>query len=105
MVHEGLEGSRSIGESHWHDQELESAIAHLESCLPLMAHCDTNIVEASVEVEIGVDLRASQLVEEVGDEWNWVPILSSNLVEVPEVHTELQGTILLLHKENWGTAW
>src|SRR5882724_12065895 len=105
MVHEGLERSGSIGKSHWHDQELEGAVARSESCLPLVACCDTNIVVASTEVELGVDLRAAQLVEEVGDEWNRVPILSSNLVEVLEIYTESQGTVLLLCKENWGTAW
>src|SRR5882724_9562179 len=105
MVHEGLEHSGSIGKSHWHDQELERAIVHSESGLPLVARCDANIVVASAEVEFGVDLHTAQLVEEVGDEWNRVLILSSNLVEVPEVHTESQGTVLLLCKENWGTAW
>src|SRR5882724_2705389 len=105
MFHEGLERSGSIGKSHWHDQELEGAVARSESCLPLMARREANIVVASMEVELGVDLCTAQLVKEVGDEWNLVPILSSNLVEVPEVHTELQGTVLLLRKENWGTAW
>jgi len=53
---------------------------HPEGCFPLMACCDTNIVVASMEVELGVDLCAAQLVEEVGNEWNWVLILSSDLV-------------------------
>ena len=60
---------------------------HLEGCLPLVAHCNANIVVASMEVELGVDLRAAQLVEEVGNEWNWVPILPCDLVEVSEVDT------------------
>jgi len=50
---------RSIGKSHWHDQELEGAISCSEGCLPLMAHCDANIVVASMEVELGVDLCAA----------------------------------------------
>ena len=45
-----------------------------------------------------------KLVEEVGDEWDWVPILLSDLVEVSEVDTESQGTILLLRKENGCTT-
>src|SRR5882724_5614007 len=105
MVHEGLECSGSIGESHRHDQELEGAIARLEGCFPLMARCDTNIVVASTEVELGVDLCAAQLVEEVGNKWNWVSILSSDLVEVSEVNTESQGAVLLLSKEDRGTTW
>ena len=70
-----------------------------------MACCDANIVVTSAEVELSVDLHAAQLVEEVGDQWNRVPILSSNLVEVSEVHTESQCAVLLLCKENGGTTW
>jgi len=32
---------------------------------------------------------------------NRVPILLGDLVEVPEVYTELQSTVLLLRKETW----
>jgi len=104
VVHKGLEHSGSIGESHWHDKELEGAISHLEGC-PLVAHCDANIVVASMEVKLGVDLFTAQLVEEVGAEWNQVLILPCDLVEVSEVHTELQGAILFLSKEDGCTAW
>src|SRR5882724_5331305 len=100
MIHEGLECSRSIGKSCQQDQELKGAIVCSEGCLPLMAGCGTNIVVASMEVELGVDLCTSQLVEKIGDQWDQVPILPCDLVEVSEVDTELQGTILLLSKEN-----
>src|SRR5882724_395198 len=105
MIHEGLEHSRSIARSHKHDQELKGAITHSEGCLPLMAYCNVNIVVASMEVKLGIDLCTSQLVEEIGDKWNQVPILLHDLVEVSEVDTESQGTILLLSKENRCTAW
>ena len=58
-----------------------------------------------MEVELGVDLCTAQLVEEVGDEGDWVLILLSDLVEVSEVDTESQCAILLLHKENRCTTW
>jgi len=70
-----------------------------------VASCDANIVEASVEVKLGVDLCTAQFVEEIGDKWNQVPILPCDLVEVLEVDTESQGTILLLSKENGCTTW
>src|SRR5882724_10430858 len=69
-----------------------------------MASCDTNIVVASTEVKLGVDLCAAKLVEEVGDKWNWVPILSSALVEVLEVNTEFQGATLFLGKRTGAPA-
>jgi len=75
-----------------------------EGCLPLVAHCDMNIVVASMEVELGVDLCAAQLVEEIGNEWNRVAILLSNIVEVSKVHTESQGSILL-SKQDRCTTW
>ena len=58
-----------------------------------------------MEVELGVDLCAAKLVEEVCDKWEWVPILLSNLVEVLEVNTESDGAVLLLGKENRCTHW
>ena len=64
-----------------------------------------NIVVASTEVELGVDLCAAQFVKEVCDEWDQVPILLSDLVEVSEVNTESQGAILLLCKENRCAHW
>ena len=70
-----------------------------------MACCDANIVVASMEVELGVDLCTAKLVKEVCDQWDWVPILPSNLVEVSEVDTESQGAILLLGKENRCICW
>jgi len=78
---------------------------HSEGCLPLVAHCDVNIVVASMEVELGVDLHTAQLVKEVGDKGNRVLILPCDLVEVSEVDTESQGAILLLSKENRCAAW
>ena len=70
-----------------------------------MASCDANIVIASMEVKLGVDLCTAELVEEVCDEGDQVPILLSDLVEVSEVHTESQGAILLLIKEDGCTTW
>ena len=105
VVHEGLEHSRCISEPHQHDQELKGAIACSEGCLPLITCCDMNIIVARMEVNLGVDLRTAQLVEEIGNEWDRIPILPCDLVEVSEVDTELQGAILLLGKEDGCTTW
>ena len=70
-----------------------------------MASCNVNIVVASMEVKLGVDLCAAKLVQEVGNKWDWVPILLSDLVEVLEVNTEFQGAIFLLDKEDRCAHW
>src|SRR5882672_2824796 len=105
MIHEGLECSRGIGESHGHNQEFERAISGAKCCLPLMASSDANIVVASPQVELSVDLGTAKLVKEVGNKRNRVPILPGELVEIPEVDTESQGPIFLFCKQDWGTCW
>src|SRR5882672_3956051 len=105
VIHEGLERSGSIGESHRHNQEFERAISGAKCCLPLMASGDTSIVVASPQVELGVYLGTAELVKEIGDKRNQVPILPGELVEVPEVNTESQGAIFLLCEQDWGTCW
>jgi len=52
-----------------------------------------------------VDLCAAKLFKEVGDEWDQILILLSDLVEVLEVNTELQSAILLFSKNNRCAAW
>ena len=88
MIHEGLECSGRIGESHGHNQEFEQAILGVKGCLPLVASSNVHVVVASMHVELGVDLGTAELVKEVSDKRDWVPILPGELVEVPEVDTE-----------------
>jgi len=51
-----------------------------KGCLPLMASGDASIVVASPQVELGVDLGTAELVKEIGDKWDRVPILPGELV-------------------------
>src|SRR5882672_3021836 len=105
VIHEGLERSGSIGESHGHNQEFKRAISGAKGCFPLMASGDANIVVASAQVELGVDLGTAELVKEIGDKQDQVPILPGEFVEVPEVDTEPQGTVFLLCEQDWGICW
>ena len=94
MVHKGLEHSGCVGESHWHNQELKGAITDTKGCLPLMASHNVNIVITSVQIELSVDLHATELVKEVCDKGDQALILFGDFFEVPEVHIKLQATIL-----------
>src|SRR5712664_151807 len=85
VIHEGLKCSRSIGQAHGHNQEIEGAISGAKGCLQLVTSGNANIVVARVQFELCVDLGASKLVQEVGDQWDWVLILPSELIEVPKV--------------------
>ena len=56
FIHEMLKGGRGIGESKGHDQILKRTIAGSESCHPLLAFLDADIVVTRSEVNFGVDL-------------------------------------------------
>src|SRR5882672_8939423 len=105
VIHEGLERSGSIGESHRHNQEFERAISGAKGYFPLMASGDAHIVVASMQVELGVALGTAELVKEVGDKQDRVPILPGELVKIPKVDTEPKGSIFLLCEQDWGTRW
>ena len=69
-----------------------------------MASCDVNIVVASAEVELGVDLCAAKLVEEVGDKWDQIPILPCDLVEVSELTQSCRVPSFFLEKRTGAPA-
>src|SRR5712664_163720 len=75
VIHEGLKRSGSSGESHRHNQEFEGAISGAKGCLPLMASGDSHVVVAGPQVKLGVDLGTAELVKEIGDKRDRVPIL------------------------------
>ena len=70
-----------------------------------MSSSDAHIVVASAQVKLGVDLGTAELVEEVSNKRDWVPILPGELVEIPKVDTEPKGSIFLLGEQDWGTCW
>ena len=47
-----------------------------------------NIVVARTQVEFSVDLGTAELVKEIGDKQDRVPILPGELIEVAKVDTE-----------------
>jgi len=53
-----------------------------------MASGYANVVVASPQVELCVDLGTAELVKEIGDKWDRVQILPGELVEVPKVNAE-----------------
>src|SRR6266481_2125230 len=54
------------------------------------------VVVACMQIKLGVDLGRAELVDEVGDQRDWISIPLSDLIELPKVNTESKGAILLL---------
>jgi len=72
-----------------------------EGCLPLVACSDVNIYSSQHGGRAWCRPSHCPAVEEVGDKWNRVPILLSNLVEVPEVYTEFAGYHPFSSQREW----
>ena len=75
LVHHGLKGGRTIGETKEHNQGFEKSSVCVEGSLPLITFLDVDIVVPPLDIEFGEVPRTSESVNEVGDEWEWVCIL------------------------------
>ena len=75
LVHHGLKGGRTIGETEEHDQGFEESSVCVEGGLPLITFLDADIVVPPPDIEFGEIPRTSESVNEVGDEWEWVRVL------------------------------
>src|SRR6266481_8173174 len=104
VIHHGLEGSRAVGETEVHDQGFEKSTVHLEGCFPLITLFDAHIVISPMYVQLhevlGFGFR--NLVDNIGDEGEWVGVLHCHGIELPVVLHEPELTLLLINKEDWG---
>ena len=53
-------------------------------------------------VELRKDFGPTNTSKGLVDEWQWIPILTGDGVELPEVDAESKATGRLLHKQNRG---
>jgi hypothetical protein len=74
-----------------------------EGGLPLIALSDADIIVSPSYIKLGEVSRALELMDEIVDEGEGVPIFSRDGVECSIVLDEAELTILLLDKKDWGT--
>ena len=55
---------------------------------------------AGTKVDFGEDTGAIQLVKKIFDFWQWVLVLDGDIIQLPVIHTEANGTVLLIHEDN-----
>ncbi|KIK14813.1 hypothetical protein PISMIDRAFT_642001, partial [Pisolithus microcarpus 441] len=99
-----LEGSWWLSETKRHDSPLIGPIAGVKSGLPFITIGDVDEVVGMVEVNFGVNLCMAWGTKKVGDQWQQVVVLLSDLVKALEINTELEGAILLFYKKDRGTV-
>ena len=74
MVHEGLEGGRSIAKSKAHDGGFEKSHGGDESSFPLIFLSDANVVVSPTNVEFGEQGGLLHVINEFGDQWKRIGI-------------------------------
>jgi hypothetical protein len=99
-----LEGGRSVAKTEGHNHEFEGAKPSSEGSLPLVSVCYPDVEVTDAEVDLGIDLRSSGTVQEVGDEGQGVAVLFGEFVKALVVDTKTKATILLANKKNRSTC-
>jgi hypothetical protein len=99
-----LKGRQSIGQAHWHNQELIVAIAGLKGGFPFISFLYSNSVVGVKEVDLAKDLGTIESIKEFTNKQNRVAILDSKGIETSIIYTKSQGTILLRCKNDRGTC-
>lgn len=65
MVHAGLEGSRSVGQPKWHDQELKVPILAPKCCLRDILIPHPNLVVPRTQINLREVLGSSKLIHQL----------------------------------------
>ena len=102
VVHESLKCGRRVGKSKEHHRWFEEALVRDEGGLPLVAIFDANIVVSPANIKLGEQFGVFELVDEVGDEGEWVGVLGGMFVQVAVILTRAEAAIFLLDKEEQG---
>ena len=103
VVHETLEGCRSIGETKRHDEPLKGTIASMESGLPFITFSNADKVISMSEIKGSIDTCFASSIEEVRDERKRIAVLLGDFVETSKIHTESERAILFADEEYRGT--
>src|SRR6266436_5620066 len=85
VIHHCLEGGWQVAQSKEHDEQLKESSVRGEGCLPLIPFFQSDVVEASMEVQGSEPFRIAQPGEHVGDQWKQVGVLHCDLVQLPVV--------------------
>jgi hypothetical protein len=101
VVHHCLEGGQGVGKAEVHHQWLKEPLVSMESGLPFVTFLDPDIVETPPDVEFREEPGSLQMVNEIVDQRERVPIFHGHCVKCLVVLDKPEGTILLLNKEDW----
>ena len=81
-----------------HHRKLKVPITRLERCLRDICIPNPQLMVTSAKVFLGVDSRFSQLIKQVINPRQWVPILNRNPIQLSVINAQSKGLVLLLFK-------
>ena len=113
LIRIGLEyPMHEIHECHWrihqpegHHCELEMPILRPKRCLRDISLPNSQLMVIGVKVYLGVDSRPFQMIKQVINPQQWIPILDRNFVQLSLVNAQSKSLVLLLRKQNQSTPW
>ena len=76
----------------------------MKSGLPFMTFSDADQVISMLEVERCINMSLAGCIEEVRNEWKWIPVFLSDFVKTTVVNTKSEGAILFAD-ERMGAPW
>ena len=99
LIHHPLEGRRRVAETKEHDSGLKQAPVGPEGGLPLVSFLDPHVVVSPPNVQLGEVPGSTQLVHQLLDERQRVPVFDSEVIQLAIVLDRSQRPICLLDEE------
>ena len=81
-----------------HHCELEMPISRSKCRLRDICLLNSQLMVVGAEIYLGVDPRPSQLMKQIINRWQRVPILDSSSIQLPIIYTQPKSLIPLLGK-------
>ena len=101
IVHHPHESGWSICQAKGHDQPFEKTFLWLEGGLPYIYLFYRDLVVARLQINLTKVFDPRELIKEVIDSWNRVPIYNCDFIKGPIINSESLGSIFLLYQHDW----
>ena len=99
-MHEVHECYWRIRQSKGHHLELKVLIQRPKRCLRDICLPNPQLMVTNVKFYFGVDSCPSQLIKQVINSQQWIPILDRNPIQLSVVNAQSKGLVFLLSKQN-----
>jgi hypothetical protein len=99
-MHESHKSARCISETKRHHLPFIEASLGFECSLPLITFLDSDLMVSTYEINLGKDLRAMKLIQQVIKLRYRIPILDCDVVDGPAVYAHSHAAIFLRYKNH-----